>query len=109
MKLASRVFKTRDLIRTQVSKARVRCFGNTLTWTNFPCGATKIEFIRLEFYPPLKHKSTAYIYTNALVMFNCHFNLVYIYIYIYIYNFEGDGMKIYVVLSKIGTEKLGSS
>ena len=39
----------------------------------------------------------------ALVMFNCHFNLV------YIYNFEGDGMKIYVVLSDIGTKKLGFS
>ena len=37
--------------------------------------------------------------------FKCHFNLV----YIYIYNFEGDGMKIYVVLSNIGTEKLGFS
>ena len=41
----------------------------------------------------------------ALVMFNCHFNLVYIYIYI----FEGNGMKIYVLLSDIGTEKLGFS
>ena len=43
----------------------------------------------------------------ALVMFNCHLNLLYI--YIYIYNFEGDGMKIYELLSNIGTEKLGFS
>ena len=40
----------------------------------------------------------------ALVMSTLSF-----YSCIYTYNFEGDGMKIYVLLLDIGTEKLGFS
>ena len=58
MKLASRVFKIRDLIRTQVSKAWVCCFGNSLRGQICHVEPRKIEFIRLELCPPLKHKST---------------------------------------------------
>ena len=59
MKIASQVFKTRDLIRTQVSKARVCCFDNSLRGQICHVEPRKIESIRLEFWPPLKQKSTA--------------------------------------------------
>ena len=59
MKLAYQVFKTRNLIRTQVSKARVRCFDNSLRGQICHVEPRKIEPIRLEFWSPLKQKSTA--------------------------------------------------
>ena len=60
MKLASRVFKTQNLIRTRVSKARVCCFDNSLRGQICHVEPWKIESIRLEFWPPLKQKSTAH-------------------------------------------------
>ena len=47
-------------------------------------------------------------FKGSFWQFKCHFNHIYIYIYIFFF-FEGDGMKIYVVLSDISTEKLGFS